>query len=69
MALRLGPGRVKHLDLKTLWIQEAARLHKINILKIHTDDNTSDLGTKYLPKEVHRRHCLACNLYSSAFYD
>ena len=53
MTRRTGTGRVKHLDIKYLWIQGAVRDGKLSIEKIDTSLNTVDLGTKYHPSSRH----------------
>ena len=47
---RQGPGKLRHLDIKDLWIQEFIRLKKAEVLKILTDVNWADVGTKALAK-------------------
>ena len=45
---RQGVGRVKHLQIRTLFLQE---LHKQGTLSVHpvgTKENTADIGTKPL---------------------
>ena len=45
---RQGVGRVRHLQIRTLFLQD---LHKQGILSVHpvgTKDNTADIGTKPL---------------------
>jgi len=46
MCRRVGVGRVKHLDLKQLWIQEAVAKGELTIECVDTDMNWADLGTK-----------------------
>ena len=53
MTRRTGTGRVKHLDIKYLWIQGAIRDGKLSVEKIDTSLNTADLGTKYHPSTRH----------------
>ena len=48
IASRSGVGKVKHLDLKELWLQDHVRSGKIRIRKVSTDSNWADLGTKSL---------------------
>ena len=48
MAARHGFGRVKHLELKHLWLQEAVRAKRIVVVKEHTATNLGDLMTKHL---------------------
>ena len=48
MAQRVGCGKVKHLSLKEMWIQQAVRNKELSIGKVDTLMNISDLGTKAL---------------------
>ena len=48
MAARHGLGKVKHLELKHLWVQEAVRAKRIVVVKEHTTANLADLTTKHL---------------------
>jgi len=47
---RQGPGKLRHLDIKDLWIQDFIREKKAEIVKILTDVNWADIGTKPLTK-------------------
>ena len=51
IAQRQGAGRVRHLDIKDLWIQEFIRLRKAKIVKIDTKLTWADIGTKPLTKQ------------------
>ncbi|CAE8605354.1 unnamed protein product [Polarella glacialis] len=46
---RLGLGRLKHVEVKHLWIQEAVRTRSVSINKVDTQENLADLLTKPLP--------------------
>ena len=48
---RHGLGKLKHLDLKYLWIQEAVRAKRVVIVKELTETNFGDLMTKHLAEE------------------
>lgn len=48
MSNRTGVGRVRHLDVKDLWVQEQVRRKRIYLHKIRGDLNPADLGTKPL---------------------
>jgi hypothetical protein len=62
MACRTGPGRVKHLETRWLWIQERVREKSISLGKVDTKVNPADLGTKVLDGETVRRLCRICRL-------
>ncbi len=48
---RHGLGKLKHLDLKFLWVQEAVRAKRVLIVKETTETNFADLMTKHLAEE------------------
>ena len=53
---RLGAGRVRHLEVKNLWIQEKVKSHELKISRVKPEeDNRADLLTKFLdPKRHHK---------------
>ena len=55
MALREGVGRVRHLDLRSLWTQRAVRDHGLKVRKVETRLNAADLGTKRHSRAEHER--------------
>ena len=46
MLLRHGVGRVKHLSVKQLWVQEVVKVFDIDIGRIPRADNPADLLTR-----------------------
>ena len=44
---RVGSGRVRHLDVKYLWTQEAVQARRFSLKKVGTYSNVSDLTTKH----------------------
>ncbi len=60
MAKREGVGKVKGLEVKTLWLQQEVKRRRLNVRAVPTDDNYADLGTKVLANDrLHylRRQC------------
>ena len=47
---RRGLGKMRHVDLKLLWLQESVKLGKIRVRKVHGECNPADLLTKYLDR-------------------
>jgi len=45
----MGVGRMKHLDLRSAWIQEMKNCGKIQIIKVDGTANDADFFTKILP--------------------
>ena len=48
IASRRGLGKVKHVDVRNLWIQDVVRSGRIGIVKIPGGENGADVLTKYL---------------------
>ena len=45
---RQGTGRVKHLQIRRLWLQAATRDGRVSVHAVGTKENTADIGTKPL---------------------
>ena len=56
MVRREGLGRVRHLAVADLWIQQKVRSGEINVAKIPGADNPSDMCTKGLDQASISRH-------------
>ena len=48
IASRKGLGKVRHLEVRHLWLQQAVREKKVVLRKVEGKLNPSDLGTKGL---------------------
>ena len=46
MTTRRGCGRVKHLDVKVLWCQEAIEKERFPLMKVDSDNSPADIGAK-----------------------
>ena len=53
IASRQGCGRLKHLEVKWLWVQEKVSEKALRLRKHPTETNIADLATKYLSKTSH----------------
>ncbi|BBH05263.1 hypothetical protein Prudu_016603 [Prunus dulcis] len=49
--IRVFHSRSKHIDVRYHWISDVLESKQLQLEKIHTDDNSSDMMTKSLPKE------------------
>ena len=56
IASRQGCGRLKHLEVKWLWVQEKVSEKALRLRKHPTETNIADLATQYLSK--HRMEML-----------
>ena len=52
---RSGIGRVRHLAVCQLWVQERIRDKTLDLRKVAGEANPADIGTKHLGAEVMRR--------------
>jgi hypothetical protein len=49
---RQGVGKIRHLELRYLWIQDKIRKKQLTTFKMLGTENPADLGTKYVTKAV-----------------
>ena len=52
IARRKGLGKIRHLDVKDMWIQDKIRSRKIRLLKVLGADNVADMFTKYVDRST-----------------
>ena len=46
IASRLGVGKVRHIEVNQLWLQEKVYYGKIELIKVKTEENLADVFTK-----------------------
>ena len=56
IANRVGVGKVRHIEVNQLWLQEKVAKGVINIIKVGTDDNLADALTKAVSAESMMKH-------------
>ena len=56
IVMRRGLGRVRHIDVTQLWLQEKVAQGLIKIVKVKTDENRSDALTKHLGTTEIEKH-------------
>jgi hypothetical protein len=47
MSQRLGPGKVKHMEVKTMFLQHMVKKKELEVVKEKTLEQIADLGTKF----------------------
>ena len=62
MCQRTGVGKVRHLELRFLWLQERMRLKVFRLNKETTEEMTADILTKYCEWPRIEKHCATLNL-------
>ena len=59
---RRGLGRIRHLAVADLWVQDRARSGDLTIKKIPGAENPADLLTKHMPRPLMLQHLKTLNL-------
>ena len=49
---RRGLGRLRHVEVEELWLQQEISKGKVSVTKIKGTENTADIGTKPVKKEA-----------------
>ena len=63
MMKRQGLGKLRHIEVRELWLQDAIKRKSISVHKIGTHENTADIGTKPLKREEIDKHMAALDTY------
>jgi hypothetical protein len=53
---RMGVGKVRHLQVKLLWVQRLVNSGQVLVSKVLGSDNVADIGTKPLSASVFNKH-------------
>jgi hypothetical protein len=59
---RSGLGRMKHIELKWLWVQDALQRKRFSLHPIASAENVADLWTKALDRTSHEKHRNRANI-------
>ena len=59
---RQGLGKLRHIRVQYLWIQERVRSGELGVRKVPGKQNPADLLTKHLPASEMQAHCDAISL-------
>ena len=54
---KLGLGRMKHVELRFLFVKDLVKREKLSLCKVPGTENPADLGTKVLDVTAHRYLC------------
>ena len=52
----IGLGKVRHVEVSQLWLQQKVRNREIKVVKVKGGENLADALTKYVGKEDLDRH-------------
>ena len=59
---RRGLGKIRHLHVSDLWIQDRLKTGDFKLSKVAGADNPADILTKHVTRDIMRRHMEAMNL-------
>ena len=57
MVARKGMGRVRHIEVGELWIQDAVKIMVLTVNNFKGEDNPADILTKYIDQGQIHQHC------------
>ena len=64
MIRRSGLGKVRHLHVSELWIQEALEKERFSLEAIPGKENPADILTKNVEAKLIEKHCSALGLFA-----
>ncbi len=59
---RKGAGRVRHIEVRELWVQERVAKGKLKIVKVRAEDNVADGLTKLVDKQKIEQYMRVCGI-------
>ena len=59
---RRGLGKIRHLHVADLWIQDRLRKGDFRLTKVPGSENPADILTKHVPRDVMKKHMTALGL-------
>ena len=62
IASRRGLGKVRHIEVCQLWLQEKVRSGEVKVVKVGTYENAADSLTTYVGSEIIKKHAKPASL-------
>ena len=62
IASRQGVGKVRHIEVSQLWLQDKGMRNEVELVKIRTDQNPANALTKYVDWETLDKHMKYVNM-------
>ena len=53
---RHGFGKMKHIDVADLWLQDVVKSNRLRVRRVKNEDNLADIGTKAISSKITRKH-------------
>ena len=64
IARRRGLGKLRHLDVEDLWVQDKIRNREVEIHKVLGSENPADVLTKYVDAATLQKALIKMGLYA-----
>ena len=61
ISMRVGLGKLRHIDINQLWVQEKVKAGEISIIKVSTHENLADALTKHVNGQLMQYHMRKTN--------
>ena len=61
---RRGLGRIRHLHVADLWVQDRLRKGDFRLTKVLGTENPADMLTKHVPRDILRKHMERVNIFA-----
>ena len=52
---RHGIGKMKHIDVAHLWLQDEVKSNRLGVRRVKSEDNLADIATKAISKKITRK--------------
>ena len=62
IARRRGLGRIRHLDVEDLWVQDCLRQGRVELVKIASAENPADALTKHVDRSILKNRMAKINV-------
>ena len=63
IASRKGVGKVRHIEVHQLWVQDKVASGELMISKVRGDENVADALTKYVERGILEKHMILTGEY------
>ena len=59
---RKGAGRIRHIEVRELWVQEKVKRGELVVMKVKGEDNVADGLTKHVDKGKMEKYMSSCGV-------
>ena len=63
---RRGLGKIRHLHVSDLWVQDRLKTGDLNLTKVLGADNPADVLTKHVTRDIMMRHMSTSGLHAES---